>query len=86
MRNHCNWYGRYYETAVNKSVKFISSDESIATVDAEGRVTALSSGTVTITAMAADGAGTSSTCVVKVYGTFECLIVQNGRQQLLPGK
>ena len=29
------------ETAVNKSVKFISSDESIATVDAEGRVTAL---------------------------------------------
>ena len=61
------------ETAVNKSVKFISSDESIATVDAEGRVTALSSGTVTITAMAADGAGTSSTCVVKVYGTFRML-------------
>ena len=61
------------ETAVNKSVKFISSDESIATIDAEGRVTALSSGTVTITAMAADGAGTSSTCVVKVYGTFRML-------------
>lgn len=56
-----------------QSVKFISSDESIATVDAEGRVTALSSGTVTITAMAADGAGTSSTCVVKVYGTFRML-------------
>ena len=60
-------------TAVNKSVTFVSSDESVATVDASGQVTAHSSGTVTITALAADGAGTTGTCQVKVYGLFEML-------------
>lgn len=61
------------ETAVNKSVTFTSSDESVATVDAKGRVTAHSSGKVTITALAADGAGTTGTCQVKVYGLFEMI-------------
>ena len=59
------------ETAVNKEVIFVSSDESVATVDAEGKVTAIASGTVTITATAKDGTGVTGTCQVKVYGIYQ---------------
>lgn len=61
------------ETAVNKDVTLSSSDESVAKVDQEGKVTALSSGTVTITATAKDGTGVTGTCKVKVYGIYELL-------------
>lgn len=59
------------ETAVNKEVIFVSSDESVATVDAEGKVAAIASGTVTITATAKDGTGVTGTCQVKVYGIYQ---------------
>lgn len=65
------------QTAVNKSVIFTSSDETVATVDEEGRVTALSSGTVIITATAVDGGGASAACQVKVYGVYELIDSSN---------
>ena len=54
------------DNATNKNVNWESSDTSIATVDASGKVTAISAGNATITATAADGSGKSATCTVTV--------------------
>ena len=43
-----------------------SSDESVATVDQDGLVTAVAGGTCTITATATDGSGTYATCVITI--------------------
>ena len=53
------------KTATNKSVKWSSSDENVATIDPyEGRVTFVAAGEVTFTATACDGSG--------VTGTYTC--------------
>lgn len=54
------------DNATNKNVNWESSDTSIATVDASGKVTAISVGSATITATAADGSGKSASCSVTV--------------------
>ncbi len=54
------------DNATNKNVNWESSDTSIATVDASGKVTAISAGSATITATAADGSGKSVSCSVTV--------------------
>ena len=51
--------------AGNKNVTWSSSDETVATVDATGKVTAVAAGTATITVTTADG-GKSATCEVTV--------------------
>ena len=56
------------ENAANKDLKWASSDTSVATVAADGTVTAVKAGTATITATAADGSGKSATCTVTVTG------------------
>ncbi|HIX58428.1 MAG TPA: Ig-like domain-containing protein, partial [Candidatus Blautia gallistercoris] len=55
------------DNATNKNANWESSDTSIATVDASGKVTAISAGSATITAIAADGSGKSASCSVTVY-------------------
>ena len=55
------------ETTTDKSVTWTSSDEAIATVDADGKVTAVAVGKATITATAASGI--SATCVITVAET-----------------
>ena len=52
--------------ALNPSVTWSSSDESVATVDATGLVTAVAGGSCTITAAAVDGSGKTATCQVTV--------------------
>ena len=52
--------------ATNPSVKWSSSNNGVATVNADGVVTAKSPGTATITAKAADGSGTQASCTVTV--------------------
>ena len=54
------------DNATNKNVNWESSDTGIATVDASGKVTAISAGSATITATAADGSGVSASCSVTV--------------------
>ena len=53
------------ENATNKTVKWSTSDEKIATVDATGKVTAIAPGTATITATTEDG-GKTAACQVTV--------------------
>ena len=54
------------ETASNTDVIWSSSDENVATVSADGIVTAKGEGTCIITCTAADGYGTVSVCEVTV--------------------
>ncbi len=54
------------DNATNKTVTWSSSDNTVATVDTNGNVTAVKEGTAAITATAADGSGCSATCTVTV--------------------
>ncbi len=54
------------QKALNKSLTWKSSDTDVATVDANGKVTAVTLGTATITATAADVGGVSASCEVTV--------------------
>ena len=54
------------ENATDKTVTFTSSDKRIAAVDADGTVHGLKSGTVTVTAKAADGSGKTGRVKVTV--------------------
>ena len=53
-------------TATNKKVTWTSSNEAVATVDANGKVTALKAGTATITAASQQDATKKDSCVVTV--------------------
>jgi uncharacterized protein YjdB len=53
-------------TPAGAQVTWSSSDSSIATVDSNGNVTAVSEGQATITAIIADGSGLSASCTVTV--------------------
>ena len=52
--------------ATNKEVTWSSSNTAVATVNSNGQVTAVATGTCTITCMAQDGSGVSATCTVRV--------------------
>ena len=53
-------------TASNKSVTWSSSNTKVATVSADGLVTAVAAGSATITCTAKDGSGAKATCAVTV--------------------
>lgn len=54
------------EEATDKTYTWKTSDETKATVDQDGKVTAVALGTANITATANDGSGVTATCVVTV--------------------
>ena len=56
----------YPSSATNQSVEWTSSDETVATVDADGEVLAVGQGTAVVTATTVDGSGLSASCTVTV--------------------
>ena len=58
------------DNADNKTLKWTSSEESVATVDKSGKVKAKSKGTAVIKAEAQDGSGTYASCRVVVREPF----------------
>jgi len=56
------------DSATNKTVKWNTDDTRIATVNSEGKLTAVSPGTAMITVTTDDG-GFTATCAVSVYAT-----------------
>ena len=55
--------------ATNKAVIWESSDQTVATVDGDGKVTCVDGGTVTITVKTVDGNKTA-TCLLTVNGSI----------------
>ena len=54
------------DNATDQTVTWSSDNEAVATVDADGKVTAVALGTANITATANDGSGVTATCAVTV--------------------
>ncbi len=74
------------EDALNKSLTWTSSDTGVATVDVNGKVTAISVGTATITATAADGTGKYATCTVNVIKSVTSVTLDNTSISILVNK
>lgn len=68
-------------TATNKTLKWTSSNPSVATVDSTGKVTALTAGYTLIKAASTDGSGLSASCNVSV-STVNVLIVTLNKSSL----
>lgn len=73
-------------TTSNKKVIWKSSNSKIAKVSATGRVTAVKGGTVTITAVAADGSGKKAVCKVTVKAPITSLKFSKISGRLYVGK
>ena len=63
------------ELTTNKSVTWTSSNESVATVDTNGLVTAIALGEAVITATTNDGANLSASCKVSVPTLAESIVL-----------
>lgn len=63
------------EAASNQTIKWGSSDTSVATVDPDGTVKAVNTGTTMITACSTDGSGITGYCIVTVKKPV--IMVQN---------
>ena len=59
--------------AYDKTLSWTSSNEAVATVDANGVVSAIAVGSSTITSLANDGSGKQATCSVSVYPPYTAI-------------
>ena len=74
------------KNATIKGVSWSSSDNSIATVDASGRVQGLSEGLVKIRVKAKDGSGKSAVCLITVSEPVPATGVDVANQELIVAK
>ncbi len=74
------------ENASDKSILWISTDEKVATVDANGKVTAVGVGTALITACSQDGSGQSGSCTVTVVQPVEKIEMSQYALTMVPGQ
>lgn len=70
--------------ATNKSINWSSSNAAVATVE-NGTVRAISAGTATITATAADGSGVSASCTVTVKGASNTFAISETAVSMTAG-
>ena len=70
----------------NKRLVYTSSDESVATVDASGKITAVKAGKATITATTTDGSKKSATVEVTVATPVTKILAAKTKITLAPGK
>ena len=71
--------------AIIKEVQYISQDESIATVDQNGKVKAVGTGTTQIIAQSMDGSKITATCVVTVKQKVTKLSISSMKAQSYTG-
>ena len=71
--------------AENKNITWSSSNSSVATVNANGTVTAIANGTADIIATAADGSGVSAKCsvTVRVPNNITTISLEGGKSKIL---
>ena len=74
------------EDAGIKDIVWSSSDQSVATVDPAGKVTAVAKGSCLITATAADGSGVKAECQVTVVQPVTSITLNNTTLTLEVGK
>lgn len=74
------------EFATDKSVEWSSSNEAVATVSQEGKVTAISKGSATITARSTDGSNVSVSCNVNVIKLVSDIVLSNTEITLNEGQ
>ena len=74
------------DNANNKSVIWTSSDETVATVSQDGRVTANSKGKAYITAHSTDGSDISASCPVKVVKLVTSIFISDTRIDMKVGE
>ncbi|WP_406541258.1 Ig-like domain-containing protein [Clostridium ljungdahlii] len=65
------------DNAANKKVDWSSSDKTIASVDENGKVTAVKSGTAVITAVSEDNKDAKAQCIVTVTNTSKPIQITN---------
>lgn len=73
-------------TATDKTVKWSSSNTSVATVSTSGVVKAIASGKATITCTANDGSNAKATCVVTVTTPVSGITISSSSEQMKVGE
>ncbi|MBR5255149.1 MAG: Ig domain-containing protein [Bacteroidales bacterium] len=74
------------DNATNKTVSWSSSNSSVATVDAAGKVSAVAEGTATITAKAGEKSATCSVSVTKKAVAVESITLNKSSLELKAGE
>ena len=74
------------ETALDKTVTWASSNTEVATVTADGLVTAVADGQTTITVTANDGGGVKAECVITVSTKVETITLNETQKVLELGQ
>ena len=72
--------------ATRKALTWSSSNTNVATVDGNGKVTAVGKGTAIITATATDGSGVSASCTYTVVKLVNSITLNKTSSTLLKGK
>ena len=72
-------------TASNKDLEWYSSDESIVTVDQNGKIRGMALGYATITAMALDGSDVEATCEIRVVAEVTGMTMNTTSITLIQG-
>lgn len=74
------------ETATNQKITWVSSNEKVATVNKNGKVTGLKYGFATITAYAQDGSGAEAICEIEVVKPVTRISISHGYLSMLVGE